>query len=143
MIYKRKPKKFEPLFEVAACFCEYKNKILLLHRQDDLKEGNTWCLPSGKIEKGELPIEAVAREVWEETGFEFKPYELDYFTKVYVRYPEKDFVHHMFYKEMEKKTHVKLEPKEHKSYTWKTPRQSLKMNLIRGLDDCIRMFYKI
>ena len=43
---------------------EGKIKIALIHRRDR----NVWCLPKGKLEKGETPEEAAIREVEEETG---------------------------------------------------------------------------
>ncbi len=41
-------------------------KILLMDRSD----GSGWCLPCGWVEPNEKPVEAVIREVWEETGLE-------------------------------------------------------------------------
>ena len=48
-------------------------KILLLQRsyQDDFMPGK-WGLPGGKIELGESPIDAAARETWEETGLDLR-----------------------------------------------------------------------
>ena len=42
------------------------NLILLVKARDK----STWQLPGGRIEPGETPVEAVAREVKEETGLE-------------------------------------------------------------------------
>ncbi len=44
-------------------------KILLVQERQD---GN-WCLPGGWADVGEMPSEMVAREVWEESGFEVVP----------------------------------------------------------------------
>lgn len=41
-------------------------EILLMERAD----GSGWCLPCGWVEPNERPIEAVIREVCEETGLE-------------------------------------------------------------------------
>ena len=41
-------------------------RVLLCHRRDL----NVWNLPGGGVESGELPNEAVVREVQEETGLE-------------------------------------------------------------------------
>lgn len=42
-----------------------KNTVFLIRRKDGL-----WCLPGGKIEYGEEPIEAIEREMKEECGVE-------------------------------------------------------------------------
>ncbi len=42
--------------------------VLLCHRRDM----DAWNLPGGRIEQGELPTEAVIREVKEETGLEIE-----------------------------------------------------------------------
>ena len=49
----------------AAIFNE-KGEILLMDRVD----GSGWCLPCGWVEPNERPIDAVVREVREETGLE-------------------------------------------------------------------------
>lgn len=41
-------------------------RVLLCHRRDF----DAWNLPGGRVESGELPTEAVIREVREETGLE-------------------------------------------------------------------------
>lgn len=45
-------------------------KILLLHH----KKANTWLQPGGHIEHTENPIEAIIREVMEETGLDIRSY---------------------------------------------------------------------
>jgi len=53
---------------VFAIILNKEKQILLCHRKDyDL-----WNLPGGKLEKGEVPWEGVAREVKEETGLNVK-----------------------------------------------------------------------
>jgi 8-oxo-dGTP diphosphatase len=49
----------------AIIFNEQKH-VLLCHRRDM----DAWNLPGGGVEQGELPTEAVLREVKEETGLE-------------------------------------------------------------------------
>ncbi|MFQ5436062.1 MAG: NUDIX hydrolase N-terminal domain-containing protein [Anaerolineae bacterium] len=49
----------------AAIFNE-QGEILLMERAD----GSGWCLPCGWVEPNEKPVEAVVREVREETGLE-------------------------------------------------------------------------
>jgi len=44
-------------------------RILLVQERRDEK----WCMPGGWADVGDVPSEMVAREVWEESGFEVEP----------------------------------------------------------------------
>jgi 8-oxo-dGTP pyrophosphatase MutT (NUDIX family) len=46
--------------------CSTKRYLFLL--RNGLKNGNTWALPGGKIDAGEIPIQALKREISEEIG---------------------------------------------------------------------------
>ena len=143
MIYSRKPKDFKNELEIASCFLEYDGKMLLLHRADHLPQGNTWASPAGKIESSETPIQAVIREVLEETSFAIlHEKDLLYLGKVYVRYPDLKFVHHMFRLGLDYQPKILLSH-EHKDFNWVTPAEALKMDLIPDQDNCIRLFYKL
>jgi ADP-ribose pyrophosphatase YjhB (NUDIX family) len=47
-------------------------KILLL-QENHMPDKGKWNIPAGKLDYGENPIEAVTREVFEESGLKFKP----------------------------------------------------------------------
>lgn len=142
-IYQTKPANFNPAMEVAACYIEYNKRILLLLRQDHKPQENTWCLPGGKLDPGDSPLEACIREVREETAIELKANNVSFFKSLYVKYPEMDFVYHLFHSRLALKPEVRISPKEHKDYCWPTPTDSLKLNLIPKEDICIKMFYGI
>jgi len=55
-----------------AIVTNHLNQALFILRNDS----RTWAQPGGAVEEGELPTEAVAREVKEETGIEVKPVRL-------------------------------------------------------------------
>ncbi|MDP2947103.1 MAG: NUDIX hydrolase [Nanoarchaeota archaeon] len=144
MLYTERPKDFNPTMEAVGCFVEdYQRKILLLLRDDSRPHPNTWCLPSGKMEKGESPLEAMLREAREETGFCFNPVELGEPRTTYVRYLDKDFVYYIFHAKVGIPIHVTLNSKEHKDYRWVTLREALGKpeTLIPDLDECIRLVY--
>lgn len=63
----------------AAIFNE-SDEILLMERSD----GSGWCLPCGWVEPNEKPVEAVIREVREETGLEI---EIKQLVGVFTRIP--------------------------------------------------------
>jgi len=55
-------------------YIEKGSKVLMLYRnkkKNDMHEG-LWVAPGGHIEKNEAPIEALEREIFEETGFKIK-----------------------------------------------------------------------
>jgi 8-oxo-dGTP pyrophosphatase MutT (NUDIX family) len=47
-------------------------RILLVQERSD----GRWCMPGGWADVGDLPSEVAAREVWEESGFEARPYKV-------------------------------------------------------------------
>jgi len=143
MIFLEKPAGFSPKIEVVSCFIEVKGKILLLHRQNHRPQGNTWGVPAGKVEKGEELEGAIRRELLEEIGYSPLASSLSYFNKVFIKYPDFDFIYHMFRCALDAEPRIILAQEEHKDYAWKTPEQALKMNLIPDEDPCIRLLYKI
>ncbi len=142
MVYKTTPKNFKPRFEIVSCYVECGGKILLLHRHKEKSQGGKWGVPAGKTEEGEHVAEAMIREVREETGLAIKPPQLEYLEKVFVRYPDYDFIYHMFRTKLEAEHPVVLNPKEHQAFQWTTPREALKMNLVDGTDACITLSYE-
>lgn len=60
----------KPWVEVAAgaILSTDHNEVLLAFRQADQHQGNLWEFPGGKIEPGEPPNLALARELLEEIG---------------------------------------------------------------------------
>ena len=54
-------------------------KVLLLQRNDG---NNTWEIPGGKRENNEHIVDALKREVKEETGLTINEYKLVYFSPV-------------------------------------------------------------
>lgn len=143
MLYLSKPKKFNPKFVVASCFVEYTGKILLLLRQDHKSEGNTWGVPAGKVDSREKPHQAISREIREETGLEIFDNQISYFSKVFVHYPNYDFIYHIFHAQLTDQNKVQINPLEHKNYKWISPQNALKIPLVPDLDACIKLFYKI
>ena len=143
MIFLGKPEYFNEKMEVVSCFLEHEGKIILLHRQDHKPQGDTWGVPAGKIEKNESAIQAIIREVGEETGILLKESELLHFRKVFVRYAEFDFIYHIFSSKLKEKPKVKISKEAFKGFEWVRPEKALEMNVIQDLDACIKLFYKI
>lgn len=142
MIYKERPQNFSSKFDVISCFVEHDGEILLLHRQDHKPEGNTWGVPAGKVDVGESILEAMAREIREETGLVLPSSQLSYFRKVFVKYPEYDFIYHIYHTKLDQRQKVAINHTEHKDFRWISPENALNISLIQDLDACIKLFYQ-
>lgn len=143
MIYERPPDNFKSKFDIVSCFIECEGEILLLHRQNHKPQGDTWGVPAGKVHTGETFPETMVRELSEETGITASAENLKYFGKVFVRYPEYDFMYHTFHLSLNKKPEVTIHADEHKDFAWVTPQKALAMNLMLDEDTCIKSFFKI
>lgn len=53
---------------VASSKALIKNQDKYLFVKEELRKGQVWDLPGGKIEYGETPEETLHREIWEELG---------------------------------------------------------------------------
>jgi len=133
---------FDPQFEAVGCFLECAGEFVLLERQSHKPQGDTWGLPSGKIEVGETPDEAMLREIDQETGHRASPTSLKHVRTVYVRYDDgADFSYHIYRVVLREKPIVRINPDEHKDYKWVLPLAALDMPLIGDLDGCIKLLY--
>jgi mutator protein MutT len=142
-IYHEPTAQFKPRATIAALYIEYEGKILLLHRQENKSQGNRWGIPGGKVDKGETPLQAVLREVKEETGYDFSTQPIEDLGAVYVEHNEKDHVtYHMFRVQFAGDPGaVKINFHEHKGFTWVTPQDGLNMHLIQDEDACFKLTY--
>ncbi len=88
-------------------------------------------------------MQAAIREVKEETGYDISKQPIQDVGTVYIEYNEKDhFVYHMFRTQLtDHAESVKINFKEHKGFTWVTPTEGLKMDLLQDEDPCFRLVY--
>jgi 8-oxo-dGTP diphosphatase len=75
---------------VAALVRDSDGRVLLSRRRPDQPMGNLWELPGGKVEPGEDPRDALAREIVEELGCGGRVGRVD--DVVFHRYPAFDLV---------------------------------------------------
>jgi len=57
-----------PIYDIAISIIEYENKVLITKRQNTNFLSGLWEFPGGKIEKHETAVQAIVREVKEETN---------------------------------------------------------------------------
>lgn len=135
MVLLEKPEDFKPKFTAAGCFMLCSDEILLLLRQDHKPQGGTWGTPGGKVEYGESPVQAVVREMLEETRMKIEERELRELPPTYVRMPELDFVYLMFLIRVTDKPPVTLDPTAHKQFAWVKLTEVTQLPFIHGLDE--------
>ena len=125
--------------KVVGCFIEYEGKILLLHRWPEKSEGNKWGLPAGKAELGESSIQAILREIMEETGYQTTEDKLEFIGEYPFTFPDKSVIFTTFRLRLENPFEVKINSYEHQNFQWITPLEASKLeNLIHGLHDVLR-----
>jgi len=143
MISRSEFESFNKKFEVVSVFIEHNGEILLLHRQDHKPQGDTWAMLAGKVDKGEDLLDALVREVEEEIGLKTSKDKYSYFEGYYVRYPEYDYMYHVYSLVLKEKPVLNINLKEHKDHKWIKHKEALSLNLIQDEDLCIKWFFKI
>jgi len=144
MIYDKKPENFFPDIDIVACLVEYDGMFVLLHRQDNKIHGNRWGQPAGKVDVDDNSnLDAMVRELREETGVEAKKEDLIFYKTFFVSHPDRDFLYHYFILHLKEKPEIILSKKEHKGFSWVTFNEALKMPLILDEDYCIKDYYGI
>lgn len=145
IVWTERPADFQPRVEVSACFLERDDhQVLFLHRLDNKSQGNTWGIPGGKVEKGEAPLQAVVREIKEETGLVISPDLIKHVGTVYITNTcrnQVSYVYHMFKASYNGTRAITIDSNEHKGFTWVTPSDALKMQLMDDEDACILLTY--
>lgn len=81
---------YSQVFAVVGAIIEREGKILLVKETKEIAK-NQWNQPAGWIELGENPIEAVEKEVREETGFDFEPTHILGIYSLYNTLPKEKF----------------------------------------------------
>lgn len=135
-----RPEGFEPLFHVAGCFIEVNGHFLLLQRAPHDSFGGCWGAPGGGIDEGEDPQKTVVREIQEETGIAIHESMVEPVGVGYVTMNDsgKPFVYHMFHIVLDEMPDVFLNPEEHSDFAWVTAEDSLELDLVDDMDECIR-----
>lgn len=61
---------------VTAAIVERDGLFLICRRPEGKRLAGKWEFPGGKMEEGETPEEGLKRELFEELGFEARPYQI-------------------------------------------------------------------
>lgn len=136
-IFQSKPEVFDTRLQGSGCFCAWEDKLLFLKRHPQKEDGSLWCLPGGKAEKRETPVQTAARELYEETGIFVEGSDLYEMGAFYIRLPKLDYVFHTFYKKFHEKPLVHLALDEHTEGVWCKPQEALALPLLRGAKELL------
>lgn len=132
---------YVPDIHVSGCFVECNNKVLMLRRSGGEE---TWCgyygLPSGKVDGSETYVEAMVRELYEETGIHIVEDDYAFMSSLPLLHHGVNVYYHLFYTKLEDYLEVKLNPKEHDRYDWLHPDDVESIKMIEDLDECFRIF---
>lgn len=135
------PPNFQLKAEVAAVLPFINNQVLLLQRLPTHPQANLWCAPGGKIKIGELPLSAAIRELKEETGIESDANSLTCLGRFYVRYPNGDFIFHLFKLHLAQySTPIKIS-NEHQAYGLYSTTELQSLPLTPGLNECFKLAF--
>ena len=141
-VYDQAPKDFCPQVEIAACYLEIEDKVLLLQCGAHKSEAGKWGVPAGKIEQGETPQQAAIRELFEETGIVAEPpSQIHYVGRLYMRKPTLDYVYHLFQVTLDLVPAVCLSL-EHLDYKWASMRDWTEVPLMVGAKEGIDCYRK-
>lgn len=109
------------LLVVAAALINADNEVLLAQRPEGKRLAGKWEFPGGKVESGETPEAALARELQEELGIDVATADMQPFWFLSHDYIQ-EFGFHLLMPVYSCRTWSGTPyPKEHKAITWKRP----------------------
>ena len=118
-------------FGVTTCFIEYKGKYLVLQRGRKDAQYGLWGIPGGKLEKGESPLSALSREIFEETGIIVSQDSFTYLDRAYSTNPHDGrYILYLYKAILHKKPLVLINTKEHLDFQWSSLDQIDKLDLL-------------
>lgn len=120
------------MLEVSTVFMFHHDELLLLQRRMDKLAPGTWCVPGGKLEAGESPIEGLVREIGEELKLFPSPASLKPIRSLYVRHPKMEYRLHLFRWDLLEKPLIRLNPNEHLSFRWHSSQRLKELPLLEG-----------
>lgn len=117
IVYEMKPMGFQAKVEIAACYVEVCDQLLLLQCAPSKEEAGKWGVPAGKIEAGESSKQGAIRELFEETGILVLEDNLQTMGSLYIKKPHIEYVYHLFRIVCQVQPEVVLSI-EHADYRW-------------------------
>jgi len=120
------------LLVVAAALVNSGNQVLLAQRPPGKRLAGKWEFPGGKVEEGETPEQALARELEEELGIGVTPGEMEPFWFLSHDYVAEFGFHLLMPVYICRKWQGNAHPKEHTAIEWKHPRDMHELPMIEA-----------
>ena len=126
---------------VVGCIIDFNEQFLLLLRDPAKPQGGMWGLPAGKVDDGETDLEAMIRELQEETGYAADPSELTLLGEdEFLAHDDDDmpFIFTTFILKLARPIEIKLRKDEHTDFGWTSVEDIDKIpNLITDLEQLL------
>jgi len=131
------------ILRVVGCIIKHDSRMLMLFRSETETDPSLWGIPAGKVEEGETDLEAIIREVFEETGIQLEENQVEHLEELPIEYPNMTVVFPIFKVHLDEEAAVTLEPREHIDFGWISPDEVLKMpNLMKDVDLIVEKYAK-
>ena len=129
------------ILRVVGCLIEHDTKILMLYRSETETDPSLWGIPAGKVEGNELDVDAVLREIYEETSIVIRASDVKNLGELKIEYPNMVVLFPVFGVQLLDKPTVVIDSNEHIEYRWLTPEEILKLpDLMKDVDVIIERF---
>lgn len=147
MIYQGNISNFLPYIICVGCHIKHEGDVLYLQKPPHHKYyPSKWGVVAGKVStedprKPERLIDAMVREILEETGWQIDPLLLKTCGVKPVKHPHLNFLYHWFRLDLHhRRPQIKLSA-EHVDYRWVTPQAALSLDLIEDEEHILRYTY--
>lgn len=140
-IYFNEPKNFKPVKTAVGCYIQNdKNEILWLFRDKDQK----WCVPGGTLKDKETHLQAIRREVEEETGLKLDIKETDFYGTCYLVDKTFHLAWHIYaYKALAPLKPVLFEPDIHSKCEWMPLNRVKIKECMPGTEECLKFLKSV
>ena len=109
---------FKALFRSVGCICRLNENILLLKRIEGKSYPLKWGIPSGKIKSGETSMQAMVRELYEETHILCSSENLKFIDSFNIKNEDMTFSYDLYLLNMFYEPQIRLNSEEHLDFKW-------------------------
>lgn len=117
-------------------------KVLVLHRNKNVRQGNLWGMPGGKILKGQKAIDVALSKTKDEIGLDLKQENLNFLDKFQIDAEGRIITFYVWITYLDSLgVTIKLNTDGHDKYTWESPETLLdKPDLMKGMYPILKRY---